>query len=57
MLTIIQMGKPPAVPGRHAQFDKSGKMQNLIGVSRSKFNVNEALHEQRSKFSPHEVGM
>ena len=27
---VIQMGKPPAVPGRHPQFDKSGKMQKLI---------------------------
>jgi hypothetical protein len=39
------MGKPPAMPGRHPQFDKSRKMQNLVGVNRSKFNVKEVLHE------------
>jgi len=32
-------------------------MQNLSGVSRSKFNLKEVPREQRPKFSPHATGM
>jgi hypothetical protein len=54
---IIQRGKPPALPGRHPEFDSSRKMKNLEDVNRSKFKVKEVLHEQHPKFSPYAVGM
>lgn len=54
---ISNMGNPPALPGRHAKFDSDGKMKNLEDVNRSKFKVQEVLHERHTKFSPHALGM
>jgi hypothetical protein len=45
------------LPGRHPKFDSSGKMKNLEDVNRSKFKVKEVLHDRRTEFSPHAMGV
>jgi hypothetical protein len=56
-ISISNIGNPPALPGRHPKFDSSRKMKNLEDVNRSKFKVKEVLHERRTEFSPHAMGV
>jgi hypothetical protein len=54
---MINRSKPPALPGRHSEFDNSGKVRKPRTGELLKAHSKEAFNEKYPKVKPYDMGL